>query len=79
MKYIEFGIGNKWLVRTEIEHEDGTETEQRGIVKPIHFESAYMRCWIGKTCFIVDTKEGFKKMTKNRNELKFIFGIVSRK
>ncbi|MGG2065227.1 DUF3977 family protein [Bacillus sp. S14(2024)] len=79
MKYIEFGIGNKWLVRTEIEYEDGTETEQCGIVRPIHFESVYMRCWIGKTCFIIDIKEGFKKMKKNRNEFKFIFGVVSRR
>ena len=27
-KYIEFGIGNTWCVRTEIEDDDGAETEQ---------------------------------------------------
>ena len=35
MKFIEFGIGNRWLVRTETELQDGTEFEQKGIVKPI--------------------------------------------
>lgn len=29
LKYIEFGIGNRWLVRTETEKPDGTETEAR--------------------------------------------------
>lgn len=28
MKFIEFGIGNRWLVRTETELKDGTEFEQ---------------------------------------------------
>jgi hypothetical protein len=34
LKYIEFGIGNRWLVRTETEKPDGTETEARGIIGP---------------------------------------------
>ncbi len=25
------GVGNRWLVRTEIELEDGTEREEKGI------------------------------------------------
>ena len=33
MKFIEFGIGNTWLVRTETELEDGTEYEEKGIVR----------------------------------------------
>jgi len=78
VKYIEAGIGNKWLVRTEIEREDGTEFEQKGVVKPIYFESCYLRVWFRKTCLIFDSKEGFKKMRKNRNEYKFILGIVSK-
>lgn len=78
MKYIEAGLGNKWLVRTETEREDGTEFEQKGVVKPIYFESLYLRVWFRKTCLIFDSKEGFKKMRKNRNEYKFILGIVSK-
>ncbi|WP_243522113.1 DUF3977 family protein [Bacillus pseudomycoides] len=78
MKYIEVGIGNRWFIRTETEREDGTEFEQKGIVKPIYFKSLYLRIWFQKTCLIFDSKEGFKKMRKNRNEYKFIFGIVSK-
>lgn len=78
LKYIEFGIGNRWLVRTETEFADGTETEQRGIVRPIHFQSLYIRIWIRKTCLIWDVKEGFKKVKKGRNAFKVIVGIVSK-
>ena len=78
MKYIEIGIGNRWFVRTETENKDGTEFEERGIIKPIYFESLYVRMWFRKTGLILDTKEGFKKVKKRRIEYKFIFGIVSR-
>ncbi|MFJ8526648.1 DUF3977 family protein [Bacillus sp. NPDC094106] len=78
MKYIEIGIGNRWFIRTETECQDGTEFEQKGIVKPICFESCYLRVWFRKTCLIFDSKEGFKKVKKKQDEYKFIFGIVSR-
>ncbi|WHX51442.1 DUF3977 family protein [Paenibacillus woosongensis] len=77
MRYIEFGIGNKWLIRTETELNDGTEFEVRGIVRPIQFQSAYIRIWIRKTVLIIDLKQGLKVTKKNRNEFKIIFGIVS--
>ncbi|MED1518495.1 DUF3977 family protein, partial [Bacillus paranthracis] len=47
-------------------------------IKPIYFESLYVRVWFRKTCLIFDTKEGFKKVKKRRIEYKFIVGIVSR-
>ncbi|MET7016811.1 DUF3977 family protein [Bacillus mycoides] len=78
MKYIEIGIENRWFIRTETENKDGTEFEERGIIKPIYFESLYVRIWSRKTCFIFDTKEGFKKVRKSRAEYKFIVGMVSR-
>lgn len=78
MKYIEIGIGNRWFIRTETEQEDGTEFEKKGIVKPIYFESCYLRVWFRTTCLIFDSKDGFKKVKKKRDEYKFIFGIVSR-
>lgn len=64
MKYIEFGLGNTWFIRTETELEDGTEFEEKGIVKPVRFRSLYVRIWIGKTVVIIDLKEGFKKIEK---------------
>ncbi|WP_078395716.1 DUF3977 family protein [Shouchella patagoniensis] len=77
MKFIEFGIGNTWIIRTETELEDGTEYEEKGIKGPIKFHSLYLRIWIGKTVLIADLKEGFKRQKKNRNQFKVIFGIVS--
>ncbi|MBB4823687.1 hypothetical protein HNO89_000907 [Sporosarcina luteola] len=78
MKFIEFGIGNRWFVRTETESADGTEFEEKGIVGPISFHSFYVRIWIGKTVVIVDTKEGLKTSKKKRNAFKLIVGVVSR-
>lgn len=77
MKFIEFGIGNTWLIRTETELEDGSEYEEKGIKGPIHFHSIYIRIWIKKNVLIVDLKEGIKLKKKGRNEFKFIFGITS--
>lgn len=77
MKYIEIGIGNSSLIRTETELEDGTEFEQKGIKGPINFYSCYIRIWLSKTVLIADFREGFKRQKKNRSEFKLIFGIVS--
>lgn len=78
MKYIEFGLGNHWLIRTEYENEDGTEHEKKGIDFPIYFYSLYLRIWINRSVFILDTKDGWKKQKKNRKSFKFIIGIVSK-
>ncbi|WP_332262448.1 DUF3977 family protein [Paenibacillus sp. GSMTC-2017] len=64
-------------MRTETELADGTEYEERGILRPIKFYLIYIRIWIRKAVFIVDMKEGFKKMKKNQNEIKMIIGISS--
>ncbi|APH04903.1 DUF3977 family protein [Bacillus weihaiensis] len=77
MKYVELGVGNKWLVRTEIELEDGTEREEKGIVGPIIFHSFYFRIWIGKWVIIMDSKEGVKRMKKTKTAIKMIVGITS--
>ncbi|MEK5279717.1 MULTISPECIES: DUF3977 family protein [Paenibacillus] len=77
MKYIELGLGNTWLIRTETELEDGTEYEEKGIVKPVKFRSLYFRIWIGKTVIILDLKQGLKISKKSRKKLKIIFGITS--
>jgi hypothetical protein len=77
LKYIEFGIGNTWLVRTETELENGTEYEEKGIIGPIKIQSLYLRIWIGQTVFIFDLKEGYKRVKKSRKELKIVLGLVS--
>lgn len=77
MKYIEFGLGNTWIVRTETELPDGSEREQKGIIRPIRFRSFYVRIWFGRTVIIWDSREGIKRMKKARKARKFIIGIVS--
>ncbi|WP_310833314.1 DUF3977 family protein [Paenibacillus pedocola] len=77
MKYIEFGIGNRWFVRTETELADGTEFEVKGIAGPVNLHSLYIRCWVGKTVWIFDVRSGFKKIRKNRKTFKLIFGVSS--
>ncbi|WP_189020836.1 DUF3977 family protein [Paenibacillus marchantiophytorum] len=77
MKYIEFGLGNRWFIRTETELDNGTECEEKGIIGPVQFRSVYLRIWICKSVLILDLKQGFKISKKSRNALKFIFGITS--
>jgi Protein of unknown function (DUF3977) len=77
LKFIEFGLGNRWFVRTETEINNGTEFEEKGIVLPIKLQSVYFRIWIGKSVFILDSNEGYKKAIKNRSEFKILFGIKS--
>ncbi|MEK5482442.1 MULTISPECIES: DUF3977 family protein [unclassified Viridibacillus] len=72
MKFIEIGIGNTWIVRTE------TELEERGIIGPIILKSVYLRIWLFKTVVILDSKEGLKKLKKKRNSLKLVLGIQSK-
>lgn len=77
MKFIECGIGNRWLIRTETESEDGTEHEVKGIVLPIQFQSMYVRVGVGKTVWILDSREGIKRSRKERTGFKLVVGIVS--
>lgn len=61
LKFIEFGLGNTWLIRTETESEDGTEHEEKGI----NFYSMYFRVWIGKTVVIADLEKVLKDKVLN--------------
>ncbi|WP_430413694.1 DUF3977 family protein [Lederbergia citrea] len=72
LKFIEFGIRNTWLVRTETELEDGMDYDEKGIVGPINFHSLYLRIWIGETVLIFDLKEGFKRIKKSEKNLKLL-------
>jgi hypothetical protein len=53
------------------------QNEERGIIGPVNFYSAYLRIWIGRSVFIIDIREGYKKVIKNRRTFKVIFGIIS--
>ncbi|WP_099302628.1 DUF3977 family protein [Bacillus sp. Marseille-P3800] len=77
MKYIECGIGNRWLLRTEVELLDGTEIEYRGCRGPIVFQSIYIRLWFRRSVYILDLREGFKKQSKKQPSFKCVVGIVS--
>lgn len=74
-KYIEIGFGNTWFIRTELEQEDGTETEIKGIYSPFQLKSIYIRVWLGKRVWIVDTREGLKLAKKNKKKFKLILGF----
>lgn len=76
-KYIEFGYGNTWWLRTEFEQSDETEYEVKGIAGKIKPISVYLRIWIGQQAYILDLKEGFKKQQKNRRAIKVVFCITS--
>lgn len=75
-KYIEIGYGNRWFVRTEVEEEDGTEREFRGIIKPFKLKSIYLRIWFGKKVLIIDSREGLKIISKNRKSIKILIGFM---
>ncbi|MCL6603654.1 MAG: DUF3977 family protein [Paenibacillus sp.] len=74
-KYTEIGFGNRWFIRTEFEHSDGSESEIKGITRPFQLKSIYLRIWIGRTVLIIDSKEGIKWASKDRRKLKLIIGF----
>lgn len=76
-KYIEFGFGNRWLVRTEFEKDDGSEWEVKGISDPIKLKSVYLRVWLSRNVYIWDWQQGFKKQKKHRQAVQFMVGITS--
>ena len=74
-KYIEIGLGNRWLIRTEFEREDGTEYESKGWARPFRVEAVYLRMWVGTRVLILDSREGLKWGLKKRKKLKIVLGF----
>ena len=74
-KFREIGYGNRWFIRTEFEHEDGTEIEVKGFTKPFSLRSVYIRVWIEKKALIIDTKEGIKFVNKKEKKVKILLGF----
>ena len=75
MKYIEIGIGNESFISTEIE-ENGREYRIRGWHRLSKIEDLYLRCWIGKTVWVLSSRDGLKKMFKRRKYFKLLIGIA---
>ncbi|WP_233532168.1 DUF3977 family protein [Paenibacillus alkalitolerans] len=74
-KYIEIGFGNTWFIRSELEDEDGTETEVKGFINPFELKSIYLRIWIGKKVLIIDSRDVIKISTKDKKKIKIIVGF----
>lgn len=72
--YAEVGIGNDTFFSTEYEGEDQEYRVPR-FVKPLHVMEYYVRIWVRKTVYIFSTKDGFKKVSKEKNKFKFLFGV----
>ena len=72
--YAEVGIGNDTFFSTEYEDGDREYRVSR-FVKPSHVMEYYVRIWIRKTVYIFSTHEGLKKVSKDKNRFKFLFGV----
>ena len=60
MKYIELGLGNTYLLRTEVELNNDYEFEVKGILGGIKFKSLYFRLWFGKKYLYLILKKDLK-------------------
>ncbi len=72
--YAEVGVGNDTFLSTEYEEGD-REYRVPSFVKPPHVTEYYVRIWIRKTVYIFSTNEGFKKISKDKNRFKLLFGV----
>lgn len=72
--FAEIGFGNGTLLSTEIEDGD-SERRIPKFIRPQRIIGYYFRFWIFKKVFIFSTNKGFETKTKDRNKLKFLFGI----
>jgi len=71
--FTEFGIGNKYLISTEVEK--GTcEHRIRGCIR-MRVIAVYCRLWIGKKVWLCSTKGGFVRMEKPKNRFKLLLGF----
>jgi hypothetical protein len=74
--YAEMGIGNPTFLSTEIECGVCEWRIPRLVVSRV--ESIYLRVWIGRIVFILDSKEGFKYQRKGYCVYKCVLGLVGR-
>lgn len=70
-----YGFGRS----TEIEYDDGTEIRTHDRIKIQNVNARYMRIWIGKVAFIIDSdKPHFCVRKKNRMNFKIVYGTSGR-
>ena len=72
--FAEIGFGNTTFLSTEIE-KGKKEFREEGFFFPKERDDVYVRFWIFKKVFVISLKEGFNIKSKNRNNLKLVFGI----
>lgn len=72
--YAELGFGNDTFLSTEVEQGD-TEYRIPKFVLPKKIKDVYFRFWIFKKVFIFSIPEGIKIKSKNKNNLKILFGV----
>ena len=68
MIYVEIGVGNEFIVSTEL------EDESRVRFVPIKIKDLYLRFWIGKKVLILSLKDGIKVVEKSRKSFKALIG-----
>ncbi len=72
--YAEIGFGNDTFLSTEIEQDD-KEYRITKFILPQKTEEVYFRFWIFKKVFVFSIPKGIHIKTKNRNNLKILFGV----
>jgi|GEM_PF-686193 hypothetical protein len=72
--FIEWGIGNDWLLSSEIEYSDGSEERVRGLVWPEHVVAPYLRVWIGYVVMGIG-RQGVFFTPKRRWAFKLLLGL----
>jgi len=72
--FAEIGLGNKTFLSTEIEEGD-KEYRISSFVLPKKINEFYFRFWIFKKVFILSTSSGFKIKSKDKNNIKILFGV----
>lgn len=72
--FIEWGIGNDWLLSTEIEYSDGSEERIRGLRWPRYLVAPYLRVWIGYVVMGIG-RQGVFVTTKRRWAFKLLVGL----
>lgn len=73
--FTEVGLGNRWIISTEIESES-TEIRVPHAVYG-RTQSIYVRLWIGKRVLIIDSADGIKSQRKDRKGMKVLIGVRS--
>ena len=72
--FAELGFGNGTFFSTEIEKGRYEKRVSKFIIPPV-VKGIYLRFWIGKSVFVLSTKNGVSLKKKDRTKLKILFGI----